>query len=286
VLTPRYIGVGGSGWRGCAAILALFVTLLALPHPAGAQTQADKGRAVGLLKDGARLLNQKEFAAALEKFREAHRLVPSPKIQYNIGLAAEGLDRPAEAMRAYRAYLDAATNDDEKHQAHARARIAALRARVTFLDVTADLPGATVLVDGVDEGQLPLSRALVVNPGPHQVVVQPRGGETPWVRAIRGEAGGTVALQGQLSALTPARINPVAPVSPPATPVEPLHPSLVTTGVETTPPAESPPFYQRGWFWGATAGVVAVAAVVAVVLIKGHSTEFTCPAEPCLRGSR
>jgi hypothetical protein len=265
------------------AVLALLVTLVARPHPAAAQTQADKGRAVALLKEGARLLNQKDFAAALEKFREAHRLVPSPKIQYNIALAAEGLDRPAEAMRAYRGYLDAATNDDEKHQAHARARIAALRARVTFLDVTADLPGATVLVDGVDEGRLPLPRALVVNPGPHQVVVQPQGGEPPWVRAIRGEAGGTVALQGQLSALAPPRITPAPPS---AAPVEPLHPSLVTTGVETAPPADSPPFYQRGWFWGATAGVVAVAAVVAVVLIKGHSTEFTCPAEPCLRGSR
>ena len=265
---------------------AAVIALVALPRPATAEAPADKGRAVALLKEGARLLGEKEFAAAMEKFREAQRLVPSPKIEYNIALAAEGLDCPAEAVRAYRGYLDAATNDADKYQAHARARIAALRARVTFLDVTADLPGATVLVDGVDEGQLPLPRALVVNPGPHQVVVQPKGDDPPWVRAIRGEPGGTVVLQGRLSTLTPPRLTPVAAVPPPAAAtVEPPHPSIATSDGAATP-ADEPAFYRRGWFWGATAGVVAVAAVATVFLLRGRSTEFTCPAEPCLRGAR
>src|SRR3954471_24108560 len=141
-----------------ALSLALLVVLLAAPAAPQAAGPNDKGAAIALLKEGARLLNEKEFAAALQKFRDAYRLVPSPKIQYNIGLAAEGLDRPAEAIRAYRSFLEATKPETDKHEGQARARIDALRARVTFLEVTADVAGATVMVDGVEEGQTPFAQ--------------------------------------------------------------------------------------------------------------------------------
>jgi hypothetical protein len=274
-----------------AVPIALLAALAAFPRPAMAETRAenekDRARAVGLLKEGARLLSDKEFAAALEKFRAAYRLVPSPKIQYNIALAAEGLDRPAEAMRAYRSYLDAPSGGPDKHQQRARERIAALRSRVTFLEITAEVADVTVLVDGVDEGRLPLAQPLVLNPGPHQVVVQRPGDEPPWVRAIRGEPGGSVALHvGQPSA------RPVQPTGLAVTPAEvprtpkPPHPGLDLTDSAPPPAPEAPPFYARGWFWAVAAGVVAAATVTTVVLVAGKNTEFTCPAEPCLRGGR
>jgi tetratricopeptide (TPR) repeat protein len=57
----------------------------------------------------------------------------------------------------------------------------------------------------------------------------------------------------------PAALPPVAP----APKLQPAQPAPETQLIAATPaPApESPPFYERGWFWGVAAGVVAVAVV-------------------------
>jgi hypothetical protein len=274
-----------------ARTIAVVMLVVAL---SGASAQAreagDKGRAMGLLKEGAALLDQKDFEAALEKFTEAYRLVPSPKIQFNIGLAQEGLARPAEATRAYRAYVDGATSDAAARRAEAETRIKNLRPRVTLLVLTTDVKGATVIVDGEEAGETPLPQPLVVNPGSHQLVVNPAGGGAPWTRAIRAEAGRTVELHATLQApavpvaATPAPEPKKAPVNLAA--AEPAEPSKPPTLVSApTPEAEeSPPVYKRGWFWATVGGVVAAGAVTAVLLMP-HDTKFTCQVPPCVAGN-
>ena len=61
------------------------------------------------------------------------------------------------------------------------------------------------------------------------------------------------------AAAAPAGLSPVAPTPN----LQPAQPSPETQLIAATPaPApESPPFYERGWFWGVAAGVVAVAVV-------------------------
>src|SRR5260370_21523740 len=141
--------------------------LLGSSSRALADTSADKKRATALLQEGAKLLDRKDFAAALERFTEAYGLVASAKIQFNIGLAQEALDHPAEAIRAYRIYIDEATTDLAARRTDARVRIDALRPHVTQVQVNADVPGATVLIDGVEAGHAPLPRPAGVHPGVH-----------------------------------------------------------------------------------------------------------------------
>jgi hypothetical protein len=270
------------------AVCALSVSSTASRGAFAAESAADKKRATAFLQEGAKLLDSKDYAAALVKFQEAYALVPSPKIQFNVGLAQEGLDRPAEATRAYQAYLQGATNDAASRRADAQARMKALRARVTFLQITTDVGGASVTVDGAEEGRTPLAQPLVLNPGPHHVVVQAAGGP-PWARAIRGEPGGTLELQPSQQALTPPPAAAPAPPAPP--PPLPLarEPATEPAPLVTTTPApaedEARPVYKKVWFWGLVAGVAA-AATVSVVLFMPPKTDYTCIGMmPCLRAN-
>jgi hypothetical protein len=186
------------------SLAALFLFLGGAGAAGAADTTAAKKKATALLQEGARLLDDKDFSAALQKFVDAYRLVASAKIQFNIGLAQEGLDRPAEAIHAYRIYIEEATADSASRRADARVRIDALRPHVTQLHIISTVPGAVVLIDGVEEGRTPMSGPLVVNPGPHQVVVQfQSAGEPPWIQVIRGEPGAKVELQVSKPMLAP-----------------------------------------------------------------------------------
>jgi hypothetical protein len=262
--------------------LLVALALAVLPLRASADTTADKKRATALLQEGAKLLDRKEFAAALEKFNDAYRLVASAKIQFNIGLAQEGLDRPAEAIRAYRIYIDEATSDLAARRTDARVRIDALRPHVTHLQITSDAAGAQVLVDGVDEGRTPLARPVVVNPGAHQVVVQPPGGGAAWTRAIRGEPGAKIDLQVSAPALTPPPPPLLVNKVPEPRQSDP-QPVVIDTPITSQPASDEPtPVYKRVWFWGVVGAVVAAGVVGAVLLTRDKGTTFVCTVEPCL----
>jgi len=270
-------------------VCALSVLFTASPVAIAADTAADKKRATAFLQEGAKLLDSKDYAAALAKFQEAYALVPSPKIQFNVGLAEEGLDRPAEATRAYQAYLQGATNDAASRRADAQSRMKALRSRVTFLQITTDVGGAMVTVDGAEVGRTPLAQPLVLNPGPHHVVVQATGGP-PWTRAIRGEPGGTLELQPSQQALTPpvAAAPQLAPAPPAPLPAakEPIaEPAPLVTTTPLPSEDEARPVYKKVWFWGLVAGVAA-AATVSVVLFMPPKTDYTCIGMmPCLKAN-
>jgi ferric-dicitrate binding protein FerR (iron transport regulator) len=79
------------------------------------------------------------------------------------------------------------------------------------------------------------------------------------------------------AAAAPAAV--VAPVVAPVPRLEPAAPAPQTQLLAATPPPapESTPFYKRGWFWGVTAGVVAVAVVGALWAAGVFSKSF----DPC-----
>lgn len=268
-----------------AVAIAVAVSALAASSPAIAQSAKDKAKATALLKQGAALLEKKDYAEALERFQSAFAIVPSPKIHFNIGLAYEGLARPARAWDAFQKYLDGATSDAEERRADAKKHQEALRSAVAFLQVTSDTPGATVSVDGSEVGRTPLDHPIVLDPGAHQILVA-EGGRT-WTRSVRGEAGGSVSLDATLK-------EPPAPPPPlPTIATKPEEPSaegpqrdVVVT--ERASSAESTPIYKKGWFWAAV-GVVAVGAIVAVVAATrstGSELNAACPdefASNCIR---
>src|SRR3954454_13220068 len=89
---------------------AIFV-LLILPRPSLAAGKGDeKAQARALLVEGGGLLQSGDYAEALVRFEKAFALVPSPKIQYNLGLAYLGLARPADALQAFEVFVAGAAD--------------------------------------------------------------------------------------------------------------------------------------------------------------------------------
>lgn len=113
-------------------------------------------------------------------------LVERPNAYFNLARCDERLERRADALREYLAFLDRADAGDG-HRAEVRGRIEALRHEVATLNVEADIEGAEVVLDGESLGAAPSSR--FVDPGTVVVVVRHEGFEvaTRTIALARGE---------------------------------------------------------------------------------------------------
>src|SRR4051812_46252898 len=79
------------------AVSLTFALALAV-SPAFAQSDATKKQAQALQVEGVRLMQRGDNRAALGKFDEAFRLVPSPKILFNRGKAHNALGETLDAL--------------------------------------------------------------------------------------------------------------------------------------------------------------------------------------------
>src|SRR6185503_10468568 len=109
---------------------------------------------------GSSYYQQGRYADALREFEEAYRLSSAarkPALLYNIGQAHERLNRLADAIDAFRRYLEASPGADDAEVV--RERINTLQARLEGTAITLQVSeaGAHVLVDGEDRGTTPLA---------------------------------------------------------------------------------------------------------------------------------
>jgi hypothetical protein len=240
---------------GLAFLLA--TPALAQKPVAPAADEATRNKARQKLVEGVDLLRSGDYGEALTRFQDAYALVPSPKIHYNFGLAYLGLARRAEALEAFEKFLadapDATKDTRDKAEEHRRD----LRTRVAFVDVTSDVAGADVLLDGRTVGRTPLAKPLYVDPGPHQIVVQKTGAGQPYLERIAPERGG---LNLRVNAKLMAPAPPPALEPPVAVPALPERPPEVAT---TAPPPESrDQFLGLGKrVWGISLGAFGLASV-------------------------
>ncbi len=146
---------------------------LALTLPCSALAQDD---AHTLFQRGQVAYSQGDYAAAIEQWTQAYGLDPRPLLQWNLAQAYERLGRLDEAATALNVYLEHADPADE-HQADARARLGAIRARIesTAVLLQGGPEGAVVTLDGADAGRLPRPDALHVSAGSHHIVVRAPG---------------------------------------------------------------------------------------------------------------
>ena len=108
---------------------------------AGAREYFEKGR---VAFEGA------DYERALVYFRHAYRLSQRSELQYNIGVAADRLQREDEALAAFEHYLEA--TEEPSREAEVRERIEALRASIKEREVTERaLVDATVRYEASDQ---------------------------------------------------------------------------------------------------------------------------------------
>jgi tetratricopeptide (TPR) repeat protein len=135
------------------------------PPPANLTEQAKQ-----LYLLGAEAFGAQRNADAIRYFRSAARLVPSPKLTYNIALAYDEMGDTGPALAAFRAFLT--EEPDSQHGADVTQRVAELEHRlqtggVQLVTVTSDPPGATLRVAGEALGVTPWTGVLA--PGSYQV---------------------------------------------------------------------------------------------------------------------
>jgi len=248
----------------CAVALLLLVALA--PVPAAAQTAEQTAQARTALKQGATLLQKRQYQQALARFQEAYGLVPTPKIHYNFGLAYLGLERNPEALESFEAFLREFQDPPPVQRLKATEQIEQLKQKVMQLSVTCNVEGAKVVIDGRLRGLTPLPRAIPLDPGAHQLLVEKEGSHDPALRSVFGAAGQTIQTTIDLKSKPDDRpLAIAAPVSEPA-------PLLRAEA----PPPEPTPLYKNGWFWTGV-GVVAAAAVVGSILLFSSSDPAAVP---------
>jgi hypothetical protein len=183
---------------------------------------------------GLQLYNDGAAEGALVEFERAYQLSPAYKLLYNIGLIRLQLNDYAQAIKAFQEYLaEGSAEISSVRRSEVERHLASLKGKVGRVEVSSQARGADVLVDDVVVGRVPLSDALVLNPGRRRITVA-RGG-------LSSTTVVTVAGQDRLK----VELALEAPKAPPATPA-------------STAPNRTPAYVA----WGVT-GALAVGTAVA-----------------------
>lgn len=118
-----------SRWVGLALIAALAVPAAASAQgPREALTPAQQEEARGLFEAGTAAFAAGRYESALDYFERAYELTGLPELLYNIGQSADRLRRDERALEAFRGYLEATPEAEDR--AAVEARIAALERTV------------------------------------------------------------------------------------------------------------------------------------------------------------
>jgi len=204
------VGSATSRLLPAAAVAAL---LLAAAPRASAQSEGDKKQAQALQAEGLRLMQKGDNQGAVAKFEEAFRLVPSPKILFNMGKAHLALGDQAKALEELDRFLDEAPFAPKESRDEARKHVESLRPHLAYIEVQTDDVGSTVSVDGRVWGNAPLPRPIVVTPGTHEVRVEKPDMVTD-VRQVSPIAGQKVRVAVKLTSVA-ARVPAPTAVTPP-----------------------------------------------------------------------
>lgn len=105
--------------------LAVLLLGLVCAVPAVAQQTPDDAAAREYFERGRSAFEQADYEGALVYFRHAYRLSQRGELQYNIGVAADRLQREEEALEAFEHYLE--ETEHASRAAEVRERISALR---------------------------------------------------------------------------------------------------------------------------------------------------------------
>ena len=217
-----------------------------------ARASVAQGIDESLVEHGIALRRERRDAEALEQFRKAFQLHPSPRTRAQIALAEQALGQWADAERDLVAALSAV--DDAwiaKNGAALQQGLATIRSHVGSLEVQSNVPGAELLVNGIRIGELPMPPFRVAI-GANDVEVRAPHWR-PSRRQISVEAEIATRVTVDLAAMEPT----VAAQTTSTAPREP---------VAAKPPTSEPggrPNRLGGWISLAGAGVLLAGGIAA-----------------------
>jgi hypothetical protein len=222
------------------AVVSAAAGSLAAQQPAEPSAQ-DRREARRLFEEGvAAVVNDGDCATALEKFRASYALNPRPVVLFNMGACQQATGDLRGALESLEEYLETGGEEITPEQrVQVERMVADVERQLTNVDVTVNVPGATILVNGVLAGTSPLLAPVHVDPGTAEVTARKEGYQEA-TTVVVVPAGETVTVE-----LTLREMEEPPPPPPPPPP----------------PDGEDGDFWsgiwQEWWFWTAVGGVVA-----------------------------
>ena len=247
---------------GALFILAAMATL---PTLAMAADSADRH-----LNRGVQLLSRDKNKEALEEFRTANALSPSPEAIVQIGLAESALKLWMDAEKHIVEGLSADTDNWVKHNRQPiEEQLAEVRSHLGWLIVTGT-PGTEVAVDGIVVGRLPLPARIRRVEGP--LAVQ---GRLPGHQAIVKN----VEVQGKGNQVVRLEFAVAAPIPPAPTVVTPT-PAPQTAAAPSPARVSSNTFFYQSLPWLSTVAGALALGDLAFILQTNHSCTGTSSCGP------
>jgi hypothetical protein len=191
--------------------LLFWATLVVMGLPeAAAADPVSKSSARRHYALGVDLAKEDSYVEALAEFRRAYALSPHFSVLYNIGQASVALDLPVEAVEALSRYLqEGGEKIAPARRLELEAAIARQRGKIGELEISTNVDGAHISVDGDEIGTAPLPAPVRLAAGVHRVSVSSQG------RATREQ---TLTLAGEeqhrLELLLPELPPPLQPPKP------------------------------------------------------------------------
>ncbi len=174
----------------------------ARPAPGGAYND----RIAKLIAEGKAALEARDFPKAQRSFEQAYWFRSSPDLLYLLGQVAEAQEQKVTALDLYRRYLDSGIQGQDEATAESlRKRVEDIPASTSEVSISGH-GGGLLSVDGRLLGILPLSRALLLPPGPHRFKIESKGanfesdpltipeGRTAELHLTPGTAGSMIAV--------------------------------------------------------------------------------------------
>jgi hypothetical protein len=255
--------------RRVPLLWGLIFGLLLRAAPAFADDETATAAARERFKEGVAYFDQKQYEKARAAFVQAYALKKHPAVLLNLAQSELRSDHERDAAQHFSEYLRDATDASAGERDAAQSGLAAAKAALLELDVTADAD-AELLVDGASQGTAPLPSPIFVEPGTH--TVQAKKGERVASQTVSGKAGEAKELKLHLA-------NEAGAVATPATKPAPA-PEASSSEAEEPQPEEPKaasgdrePFFH--WLVTKPAGLISGGATI---LLGGGAVGFAIAA--------
>lgn len=160
------------------AVVCVVLVILLAASAAEAQT-AQQREAAEHFDRGTAFFNEGRYDASLAEFQRAYELAPAHQVLYNLGRVHAALGHAVEATDAFDRYLREAQPGQitDARRAEVQRMLETQRARVGFVDVSVNVEGAMITVDGVDAATAPLAQPIRLSAGSHVIGARAPGYE-------------------------------------------------------------------------------------------------------------
>jgi hypothetical protein len=232
-------------------IFERLIVTCALLAATTARAAEPKDEARRILDEGSALYRAGDYQGALTRFERAREIYPSARIYFNMGQALHRLQRRAAAVDAFERFLEEAPDAAAEPRHDAERLLEELRPQIGRVRVAASA-GSEIAIDGKTVGTAPLSRAVPLDPGGHDLSARAPGASVAHVGRVEIVAGETATWEAV------AAPPPLLDAPPPAPPV-------ATLATEQPSPAPAPAKKKAWWPWLVAGAFVAGTVVILFV---------------------